>query len=406
MAGAFDVIVVGARCAGSPTAMLLARKGYKVLLVDKSTFPSDMPLSTHWVHQPSIDRLDKWGLLPNLLASGCPPIKTYTFDFGPLVLRGAPRPSGNARFSYAPRRKVLDNIVLEGAVAAGAELREGVDVQGLVWEGGTVVGIKAHARSGLNFEERGAIVIGADGMDSKVAGWVQAPSYNEQPAKQGGVWAYYSGVPLDGTELWMRPGRATFGLPTNDGQSLIVSAWGIDRFEGARHGGEKAFVEGISDIAPAFAERVSAGKRESGFVSAAVEGYYRKPFGAGWALVGDAGYKKDPCTASGITDAYREAEALSEAIDAGFRGRLPLQESLAAYEQTRNEVTMAHYQLTEDMAALEPPPEDLQKVLLACSRNPEALSQFFGVIAQTVPEQEFFAPENLSRILGGEQVPS
>src|SRR5262245_49288653 len=111
MPGTYDVIVVGARCAGSPTAMLLARKGYKVLLVDKSTFPSDMPLSTHWVHQPSIDRLEKWGLLPDLLASGCPPIETYTFDFGPLVLHGAPRPSGNARFSYAPRRRVLDNIV-------------------------------------------------------------------------------------------------------------------------------------------------------------------------------------------------------------------------------------------------------------------------------------------------------
>ncbi len=396
----YDAIVVGARCAGSPTAMLLARKGYKVLVVDKSTFPSDMPLSTHWVHQPSVERLDKWGLLPKLEATDCPPIKTVTFDMGPFAIRGAPRPSGKTKLAYAPRRKVLDQILVEGAVDSGAELREGIDAEGLIWDGDTVAGIRGRTRSGTPIEERAKIVIGADGMQSKVAAWVQAPSYNEQPAKNGPIFAYWSGVPMNGAELWLSAGRATFGLPTNDGLTLVASVWSIDQYPAAKAGGEKSYLNTIKEIAPSFAERLAAGKRETGFLGTPVEGYYRRPFGPGWALIGDAGYKKDPCTASGITDAFRDAELLSDAIDDGLSGRRPLQEALAGYEKTRNEMTMAHYQFTCQLAALEPPPREMQQILFACSQQPEAASDFFGVIAQTVTEQEFFDPQNIGRIVG------
>ena len=85
----YDAIVVGARCAGSPTAMLLACKGHRVLVVDKATFPSDT-MSTHLVHPPGVTALKRWGLLDRLEATGCPPIERYSFDFGPVAVAGSP----------------------------------------------------------------------------------------------------------------------------------------------------------------------------------------------------------------------------------------------------------------------------------------------------------------------------
>ena len=126
----YDVIVVGARCAGSPTAMLLARKGYKVLVVDRATFPSDT-LSTHLLHPPGIASLRRWGLLERLVATGCPPIHTYTFDFGPFTLSGTPG-TDQTPVAYAPRRTVLDKLLLDAAAQAGAEVREGFTVQDLI----------------------------------------------------------------------------------------------------------------------------------------------------------------------------------------------------------------------------------------------------------------------------------
>ena len=120
----YDAIVVGARCAGSPTAMLLARKGYRVLVVDRATFPSDT-LSTHLVHPPGVAALQRWGLLDRLVATGCPPIDTYAFDFGPFTISGAPG-TGETPVAYGPRRTVLDKLLVDAASEAGAEVRRGV----------------------------------------------------------------------------------------------------------------------------------------------------------------------------------------------------------------------------------------------------------------------------------------
>jgi flavin-dependent dehydrogenase len=129
----YDVIVVGARCAGSPTAMLLARKGYRVL-VDRTSFPSDT-LSTHYIHQAGGARLKQWGLLDALVASNCPPIREQTFDVGPFALVGTPPPADGVADAYAPRRTVLDQLLVESASAAGAEVRERFTVRELVLDG-------------------------------------------------------------------------------------------------------------------------------------------------------------------------------------------------------------------------------------------------------------------------------
>lgn len=142
MAKDYDVIVVGARCAGSPTAMLLARRGYRVLLVDRATFPSDT-LSTHLVHPPGAAALRRWGLLERVLASGCTPIWTYSFDAGPLVLTGSPRPDGDVATALAPRRTVLDAILVDAAVQAGAELRDRFNVESVVGRTAWSVGSEA-----------------------------------------------------------------------------------------------------------------------------------------------------------------------------------------------------------------------------------------------------------------------
>jgi flavin-dependent dehydrogenase len=145
---------------------------------------------------------------------------------------------------------------------------------------------------------------------------------------------------------------------------------------------------------------MQTGKRESRYVGGAIPSHVRKPYGPGWALVGDAGYQKDPCTASGITDAFGSAEWLAEAIDAGLSGRQPMEEALAAYEQTRNNAELPYFDLTTQLAALEPPPLEVQQLLEALRDNPEQRSRFFGMLAHTVPVTEFFSPENMQAIFG------
>ena len=179
MTNSFDAIVVGARCAGSPTAMLLARKGYRVLVVDRATFPSDT-ISTHIVHPRGVAALKRWGLLARLTATGCPPIQKYTFDFGPFTLAGSPG-TDDSPVSYCPRRTILDKLLVDAASEAGAEIREGFTVEELVIEGGQVCGIKGRSKNGPAVTERAQTVVGADGRYSLVAESVRPEQYNEKP---------------------------------------------------------------------------------------------------------------------------------------------------------------------------------------------------------------------------------
>jgi len=400
----YDAIIVGARCAGSPTAMLLARRGYKVLLLDRGTFPSDMPFSNHYVHQTGSARLKRWGLLDKLAATGCPPITTNHWNYGAFTLTGSPPPAdGGVTEAYAPRRKALDPVLVAGAVAAGVELREGFSVQEVRFENDTVVGIRGRQKNGANVTERARITIGADGMFSLVARSVKAPEYNNTPPLEGSWYSYWSGVKMKGWHLWIRPQRVIFAYNTNDNLALIGVAFAAKDLPRVRTNVEHHHQQVIDEIAPDLAADMKKGRRESKFVGGAIPGYVRKPYGPGWALVGDAGYQKDPCTASGITDAFTSAELLAEAIDAGFSGRQPLEQALAAYEHRRNQSELPYYEMTSQLATLEPPPPETKQLLAALAENPEQRSRFFGVVAHTVPVTEFFAPENVSQIMARAQ---
>lgn len=400
----YDAIVVGARCAGSPTAMLLARKGYRVLLLDKASFPSDT-LSTHYIHQPGVARLKRWGLLDKVVASNCPPVRRTVFDVGPFALVGAPPPAHGVTDAYAPRRKVLDTILVEAAMQAGAEVREHFTVTGLLMDGDRIRGIRGQTAGGTPVTEEARIVIGADGLRSLVARAVQAPTYQERPALTCAYYTYWSDVPVVDAELYPRPERMITGSPTNDGRTLVFVFWPRALFHDIRADIEGHFMQALS-LVPAFAERVQSGKRSERFYGTAdLPFFFRKPYGSGWALVGDAGYHKDPITAQGISDAFRDAELLTEAIDAGLGGKRLLEEALADYERQRNEAALPIYEFAHQFATLSPPPPEMQQLFAALRHNQEQTNRFFGAIVGTVPIPEFFAPENLRQIMGSAAQP-
>ena len=394
-----DIIVVGARCAGAPTAMLLARKGYRVLLVDRSTFPSDIPQG-HFIHRHGPRRLREWGLLDRVVSTGCPPSTTITLDTGGSRLVGKDLVLDGVAAGYGPRRGALDQVLIDGAVAAGVHLREGFAVEEYVSEGDRIVGIGGRDRTGgALVTERAILTVGADGRGSRLARTVQAPEYDVTPTLTCWYFSYWSGVVASGLELYVRPERVIFAFPTNDGLFAIFIAWPIDCQRVVQADLERQFIS-VIDLVPDLAERVRAGQRAEKFSGAAnLPNFMRRPYGPGWALVGDAGCHKDPYLALGICDAFRDAELLVEAIDQGLAGTRPLEAALREYEQRRNEATMADYRMNLDLARFTPPPADQQQLQAALDGNQEATNQFFMAREGMIPPESFFNPENLQRIL-------
>jgi flavin-dependent dehydrogenase len=398
MTADYDAIVVGARCAGSPTAMLLARMGLRVLLIDRGTFPSDT-MSTHHIRAPGVAALKRWGLLEQLVATGCPPIERYSFDFGPFVLSGSPRPIDSVNTAYAPRRTVLDALLVNAAASAGAEVRQGFAVDDLLVEHGRTAGIRGHTSGGAAIVERAPLVIGADGRHSLVANIVQPDEYHVRPALEVGYYAYWSGLPTTTFDVYIRPYRSFAAIPTHAGLTCIVATWPQAEFEANREDIESAVLKTL-ELSPRLADQVRDGKRETRFVGTAdLPNYFRTPYGPGWALVGDAGYHEDPCTAQGISDAFRHAELLVGAIDRWSTGEQTFDMAMAWYQQARDEAVLPMYELTCEIATLEPPPPERAQLLQATSGNQPAMDAFASVIAGTMPVQEFFGPENQTRIL-------
>ncbi|HEY7294522.1 MAG TPA: FAD-dependent monooxygenase, partial [Dehalococcoidia bacterium] len=265
----YDAIVVGARAAGSPTAMLLARAGLNVLLVDRATFPSDT-LSTHQLTLSAVARLQRWNLLDRLIAGGVPPIHRLTMKLGPLTIAGGFAPLDGLSTVYAPRRTVLDKLLVDAAVEAGAELREGYTVQGLLYDAtGRVCGIRGRGADGASDEVRGRIVIGADGTRSQVARWVEAPAYNTKPSLSYGYYAYFSGVPMDNAaEVTIGAGEAVIASPTHGDETIVIVQGARDGFHAFREEIEGNFYR-ILALSPALNEQVRAGRRESRFFGTA-----------------------------------------------------------------------------------------------------------------------------------------
>ena len=394
-----DVIIVGARCAGSPTAMLLARQGFKVLLVERATFPSDT-ISTHilWPHGAEI--LARWGLLGALAATGAPPIcRRMTFDVGAFALRGTVPDANDGLGGFCPRRTVLDSLLANAAADAGAELREGFGVDQLLVTDDVVVGVRGHGRDGTPLEEHARLVIGADGVNSFVARAVRAPEYDVRPVAACCYYSYFSGVRQDDIELYVRDHHAFGGVPTNDGLHLVMVNWPARDFPAVR-----ADIEGhvwrALESAPGFAARIRAGHREERWSgTAGVPGYFRKPYGKGWALVGDASYSRDPITAQGISDAFIEAEMLAAVLERAWSGAVDLEVGFATHETARNGRTRPMYEFTTQLAALEPPAPEMRALFGALHDNQDATNAFLSAITGAIPLSDFMSTENVGRIV-------
>lgn len=392
----YDAIVVGARCAGSPTAMLLARQGLRVLLVDRHTFPSDT-LSTHLIHPAGVAYLKCWGLLEGLIDTGAPPIDRYSFDFGPVAISGRPDGVDGCVLAYAPRRTLLDDLLVHAAGAAGAEVWQGFTVQEVLTEEGVVTGIRGRGRDGRSAAVRADLVVGADGRNSMVAKAVKPHEYNRKPTLSVAYYTYWEDLDVEHFEAYIRPRRGWATWPTNDGRVLTVFGWPYDELEANRQDIEGNVLASL-ELAPSFAERVRRATRVEPFRGGAMPNVFRKPYGRGWALAGDAGFLHDPITAQGMTDAFRDADLLTRAIAQHRAGRA-YDAAMAEYQKARDAAVGAMYEFTADLATLEPPAPQMQALIGAMAGNPAAMNGFVSAYAGSISPAEYFAPENVDAIL-------
>jgi 2-polyprenyl-6-methoxyphenol hydroxylase-like FAD-dependent oxidoreductase len=342
------------------------------------------------IHPTGVAALRRWGLLDRVAATGCPPVDTYSFDFGPFTIAGTPRPCAGDSTAYAPRRTVLDKILVDAAAEAGAEVRERFSVDEVMVEDGTVVGIRGHADGGSPVDVRARVVVGADGRNSRVAKAVQPTEYHCKPARQWACYTYWSGLPVTTFETFIRPHRGFAAIPTNDELTLVIVGWPIDEADAYKADVEANYLRTI-DMVPDFAARVRAATRVERFHGGSVRNFFRRPFGPGCVLVGDAGYCKDPITAQGISDAFRDAQACADALGQVLAGRDSLEPAMSALQQRRDAQVMPIYEFTTEMATLAPPPPEMHRLLGSLPGNQSAMDDFASVIAGTLSPLDFFA---------------
>jgi 2-polyprenyl-6-methoxyphenol hydroxylase-like FAD-dependent oxidoreductase len=357
----YEAIIVGARCAGAATAMLLARRGHRVLLVDKGALPSDLPQG-HFIHKDGPRRLQRWGLLDRIVASNCPPVDVQTLDFGDFPLTARDLVIDGVAWGYGPRRKVFDQILLEAAMAAGVEVRDRFAVDRFTGSGERITGIVGHALpNGDSVSECACITIGADGRRSALARAVSAAEYDAAPPLVCYYFSYWSGVEYEGFEGYYRKANAVFSHPTSDGLHAVFAGWPMSELPAVRRDIERSFMSVIGTCG-SLRERLDAGRREERFYGATdLPNFYRTPFGPGWALVGDAGHHKDPWLALGMSDALRDAELLAEALDHVFRGADEAA-TMRAYQRRRDEASIADYRQNLYLASFKPLPREVMEV--------------------------------------------
>lgn len=347
--GDYDAIIVGARCAGAATAMLLARAGAKVLVIDRGARGADT-MSTHALMRPAIAQLHRWGLLPAVTAAGTPPVSRTTFHYGADVIPIDIKPRDGVDALYAPRRRVLDRILVDAAIAAGAEIRFGITFQSVKTDvTGRVRGVHLRDRSGRSVVLRTDLVIGADGTNSAVAKEVGSHTYVQSAHRTATLYGYFAGIENKGYRWHYQPGFSTGAIPTNDGLHCIFAGVVPDQFKS--HFGADPFkgllrMVGATDVALAH-DLDAAGPQDGLHRFGGIRGHLRRSHGPGWALVGDAGYFKDPVTAHGISDALLDAGRLANAV---MRGE---DRALAGYEAERDHFARPLFDITDAIAALD-----------------------------------------------------
>jgi flavin-dependent dehydrogenase len=349
----YDTVVVGSRVAGAATAMLLARRGHRVLMLDRRQPASDT-LSTHALMRAGVLQLKRWGLLERVIDSGAPAIRRTVFHYGDESESVELQSRGGVAELYAPRRYVLDSILVAAAVEAGVDARFGVTVTGLVEDAaGRICGVRARDAHGSPMEVSAEVTVGADGLDSLVAREAGAPVVHQGSGASAFVYGYWSGLARDQYEWFYRPGVSAGVIPTNAGEACVWVGAPSERFmTSLRWDLERSFELLLEEAAPGLTAKVTRGRRQGrlrGFPG--VPGFLRQSWGDGWALVGDASHFKDPISAHGITDALRDAELLAEAIDAVRFGGSSERDAFSSYQEVRDRLTLELFSVADEVAS-------------------------------------------------------
>jgi 2-polyprenyl-6-methoxyphenol hydroxylase-like FAD-dependent oxidoreductase len=365
----WDAVVVGARVAGASTALLLARAGLRVLVVDRARRGSDT-LSTHALMRGGVLQLRRWGLLDQVAATGAPPVRRVTFHYGAEPMPVSLKPYAGVDALYAPRRTVLDALLVDAAEDAGARLRFGLAVTDLARDGaGRVIGVVLRDRCGATWTEHAPLVIGADGRDSLVAASVAAPIIVAGAHAAAYVYGYWPAADLDGYHWYYGDGLSAGAIPTNDGLACVFAG-----------GPPAVLAAALRHRRPAEAQRALLARLDRGLadlVAAAPVGpvrvfrgmpaRLRRPYGPGWALVGDAGWWKDPLSTHGITDALRDAELLTAAVVGGAATHRAAEAAFAGYEARRDHVALPMHPIVDRLASHEWDPTEARRLLRGLS---------------------------------------
>ncbi|MFI7545006.1 FAD-dependent oxidoreductase [Actinoplanes sp. NPDC049599] len=392
----YDIIVVGARCAGSPTAMLLARAGYRVLILEKARFPQDT-LSSHYIHQPGVALMSRWGVLDAVVDTGCPPLTHVSYEAPGIRLAGCSPPADGHRAGYAPRRYRLDPVLAAAAVDAGAELREGVTVTGLLREGDRVTGVRYRTGAGPEHTEQATLVVGADGMRSLVARLADARTVIEDPNLTCTYYSYWEGLPA-GFELYERPGRWIGVIPTNDALTLVMAYFPQNEFPRMRTAAAASFQEAVRTTAPHLHQRMAAARQvERLYGTGDQRNFFRQATGPGWVLVGDALHHKDSITARGITDAFLQAQSLADRIGPRLHDQKALTAALRRYGRDVDDYFFDYYRSTLTVAELRLP-ENRTALLRAISTDQTLTDRYFGTLSGACTLEEFYNKELLDLV--------
>ena len=365
-ASSYDVVVVGARAAGAATAMLLAQAGLHVLVVERSAPGSDT-LSTHALMRGGVMQLHRWGLLDTIIEAGTPAIRRTSFSYADERIDITIKPSHGVDALYAPRRTLLDATIARAAGEAGADVRFHTTVTGLLRDHGRdrITGVRLQTADGRVHEARAALVIGADGIRSIVANGTAAAVRRQGRHMSAVTYGYWSGLETTGYEWVFRTDACSGVIPTNDGRTCVFAG---ARPERIGRGGVGTIEEIIARGDPALAERLARAQPPTGTRTwAGHRGYLRQAHGPGWALVGDAGYFKDPISAHGLTDALRDAELLARAVIAGFGDDARMTEYLDEFEALRDRLSITLFETVDRIASNEWDDAEIAQLLIQLS---------------------------------------
>ena len=385
IADRYDVIVVGARAAGAATAMLLARRGVSVLAIDRAPYGSDT-LSTHSISGPGVLQLSRWALLDTIRDAGTPVTKTVVFNYGPDHVSIDVPTRGDVDGLYAPRRTLLDAALVDAARDSGADVRHGVTMVQVTQDTrGRVDGVEIDV-DGSRRTIGARVVVGADGMRSRVARQVGARTIHAEPVGATSTFAYFAGLADDTIVNHYGDDRVVGVIPTNDDLAVVWTGMPLERFDRVARGrladAHRDEVASVPELHAQLAGRQPVGGYRS---FPGTPGFLRQAWGPGWALVGDAGYFKDPVSAHGITDAFIGAELLADALGSAFVCGSDLADALTHFQEQRDRMAaemmppvVAVASFAGDMSAV----KDGFRAMSTAMRNEwQLIESSFGVLA-------------------------